>query len=93
MDKTYTNMVTYFNTRQAEIEDFEASQPNVTKEHGVASANAVRELAIVKLLEQLVKRDEEKAAAAIKVNTTIEKLGEVLLNVNKRLDREETSIM
>ena len=89
-EKTYADAVTFFNEREAEIEEFEAASANTTKQHGLASANSVRESAIDKLLERLVERDEEKAAAAIEVNHKIEKLGEALLNINERLDRAES---
>ena len=90
VDKTYANVVAYFNKREAEIEDFKVSQPNTAKQHGFASVDTVRKLAIDTLLERLLKRDEVKVAAAIEVNNKIKKLREVLLNINKNLDRAET---
>ena len=88
--KAYPNTVTFFNKREAEIEDFKASSANTTKQHGFVNANSVRELAINKQLEWLVERDKEKASTAIEVNNKIKKLGEVLLNINTCLDRAET---
>ena len=51
VDKTYANTVTFFKEREAEIEAFESSSTNTTKQHGFASANLARKSAIVKLLE------------------------------------------